>query len=152
MTSDVFNPVPPLSGLVASICKCSSPQEHANRAVASAAEDARYTQVRLQKEQADLAARTPKPDEYVIERVERIGDHLAMQVRYPSCKDCTYEGLKTMVFLDVSEVSALRWRRIDPHFRGKTAALTEAPSPAARFPGSADGWSDAVSYARGKVR
>jgi len=57
-----------------------------------------------------------------------------------------------MVFLNVPEMQALSWRKIDPHFRDpKRGPLkTEAPSPAARFPGSADGWQDALNYAKSK--
>ena len=57
-----------------------------------------------------------------------------------------------MVFLDVTELQALKWKKIDPHFRGPKPLATEAPSPAARFPGSAAGWSDAINYARSKIK
>lgn len=108
------------------------------------------------KRAAELAGRTPNPDDYVVERVLRVGEHLVTQVRYPSCKACAFEGLKTMVFLDVSEQAALRWRRIDPHFRVRaadhaTAHPKDAPSPSARFPGTKEGWEDAVDYARKKA-
>lgn len=165
---DAIHPTPPTPRAIASICRCSSPQEHADRASSAAAESSRGERARVEREAAEriaeankraasLAANTPKADEYVIERVERIGDHLAMQVRYPSCKACSYEGVKTMVFLDVPEHAALKWKRIDPHFRIRatdhlTAHPTDAPSPAARFPSSKEGWSDAVAYAKGKAR
>jgi hypothetical protein len=148
-------------------CRCSSPQEHASRAISYAQDSARDAETRAKAESqklidsankraAELAARSPNPDEYSIERVERIGAHLVMQVRYPSCRACAFEGLKTMVFLKVSEAQDIKWRRIDPHFRGDakdhaTAHPKDAPSPAARFPGTADGWADAVTYARGKT-
>lgn len=100
---------------------------------------------------------TPEPDHYQIEEVERIGPHLAMKVRYPNCRACAFEGVKVLVYLTVSEVQVLRWRRIDPHFRpppksGSTQMVAEAPSPAARFPASPEGWADALAYARSKVR
>jgi hypothetical protein len=57
-----------------------------------------------------------------------------------------------MVFLNVSELDALKWKEIDPHFRDEKHRLaTAAPSPAARFPGSDEGWLDAYAYARAKA-
>lgn len=163
---NAFNPQPPQSSLLASICRCSSPKEHADRAIESAAESRRFDAQQMskeadarvaaaQKKAADLAALTPDANQYNIERIERYGQHLVMQVRYPNCKVCAYEGLKTMVFLNVPEDAGMKWRRIDPHFRIRTndhftAHPTEAPSPSARFPGSKEGWADAVAYAKGK--
>jgi hypothetical protein len=95
---------------------------------------------------------TPDADNYTIEEVERVGSHLVMKVLYPNCRSCAFEGNKVMVFLNVSEAEVLRWRRIDPHFRDpkRNTALKAAPSPAARFPASAEGWEDALRYAREK--
>jgi hypothetical protein len=95
----------------------------------------------------------PDAEKYVIEAVQRIGQHLVMKVRYPNCVLCAFEGVKVMVFLNVSETQALMWRRIDPHFRAPMKALpSHAPSPAARFPADAEGWADAVEYARTKSK
>lgn len=96
---------------------------------------------------------TPDASKYEIDEAEQIGPHLVIRARYPNCRACSYEGVKVMVYLDVSTKDALRWRTIDPHFTDpKTKRLpTEAPGPAARFPGSAQGWSDALAYARSKV-
>lgn len=95
---------------------------------------------------------SPNPSSYEIERVERVGLHLVLSVRYPNCAKCSYEGIKNLVFLNVTEMQVLRWRRIDPHFRDKPAAPGEAPSPAARFPASDEGWNDAIAYATMKSR
>ena len=92
----------------------------------------------------------PDANRYEIKKVERVGPHLVLQVLYPNCARCSYEGLKTLVFLHVQEFQALQWRRIDPHFRPNKSAAHEAPSPAARFPASEEGWSDALAYARTK--
>ena len=58
-----------------------------------------------------------------------------------------------MVFLNVTESQAMKWRRIDPHFRPTKAALkpTEAPGPAARFPATLEGWEDAIQYAQRRL-
>jgi|SRR6478736_2394709 len=97
---------------------------------------------------------TPDAANYTIEKAERVGTHLVMRVKYPNCYKCSYEGSKVMVFLNVGEMDALHWRRIDPHFRDPRSKVIkgEAPSPAARFPGSDAGWSDAVVYAHGKAK
>jgi hypothetical protein len=75
-------------------------------------------------------------------------------VRYPNCAACAYEGSKILVLLNRTLKDAIKWRRIDPHFRdpAKQAGPLEAPGPAARFPGSRDGWIDAIAYARGKAQ
>lgn len=98
----------------------------------------------------------PPPDNtnYNIVDVQRIGPHLVLKVQYPYCKtdkNCSFEGNKVMVFLNVSEVEVLRWRKIDPHFRPTGNVPTEAPSPAARFPATENGWKDALDYANTKI-
>lgn len=152
---DVFAPQPPGSSLTCGICRCpGGPGGTVHQDRAREAESERY-QTRAELEASEKKAReaeiarlavSPKIDQYVIERVEQVGQHLVMQVRYPNCTLCAYEGLKTMVFLNTSPIDALKWRQIDPHFK-KTQ-----PSPSARFPSSAEGWMDACNYARGKVR
>jgi len=86
--------------------------------------------------------------------VETIGPHLVMKVRYPNCTRCAFEGNKVLVFLRVRPADALKWSRIDPHFRaepgGLRVNLRHAPSPAARFPPTDDGWKDAIAYAKSK--
>ncbi len=115
----------------------------------------RQAEYQAEKErQADLAARTPDKARYEIEDSERVGPHLVLKVRYPNCTKCSFEGQKVMVFLDVTEAQVLRWKEIDPHFRDPTKqpARHEAPSPAARFPASPEGWQDALAYAFGKMK
>ncbi len=96
---------------------------------------------------------TPDASNYEIMAVSRVGKHLVMKVKYPNCRSCAYEGSKIMVFTNVTEMQALRWRKIDPHFRDPKSLLgaTEAPAPAARFPGSDNGWLDAIEYATRKA-
>jgi hypothetical protein len=161
-----FHFTAPEPALVSSICRCGSTEEHFRRAseadsyraqssIETAKKDADKRVAEAEQRYREAVARNVNPDDYKIEKVERVGPHLVLQVRYPSCAKCEFEGLKTMVFLNVSEADALRWRRIDPHFRDmlKTAILdvTVAPSPAARYPGNENGWIDAVNYAHRKV-
>jgi len=115
-------------------------------------EHARREAERASELKAKLEASTPNADVYQIEEVQRVGKHLVLKVRYPNCAKCSYEGLKVMVFLNVTEAEVLCWKRIDPHFRNAASGKqrTEAPGPAARFPGSKEGWADAIIYARMK--
>ncbi len=114
----------------------------------------------FEAELAKIASVTPDADNYDIVKNEVVGAHLVLQVKYPNCVKCAFEGLKTMVFLNVSPLEAMRWRRIDPHFRAagvSTAQMLhvvdpkQAPSPAARFPGTPEGWQDALTYAKMKA-
>ncbi len=109
---------------------------------------------RLEKElwtykEAAKTPKTPDAENYSIEKIERVGKHLVLQVQYPNCKFCAYEGNKVMVFENVSEVEVLRWRKIDPHFADPTVQRPprEAPSPVARFPASEGGFWAAVQFA-----
>jgi hypothetical protein len=95
---------------------------------------------------------TPDASNYQILDVHRVGSHLVLKVAYPNCARCAFEGNKILVFFNVAEMDALRWRRIDPHFRDpKLKGLaSDAPSPAARFPATDEGWADAINYAKSK--
>lgn len=102
-------------------------------------------------------AASPDSSNFEIEEAEQVGRHLVLRVKYPNCSSCAYEGSKVMVFLNTSPLQAMRWKKIDPHFRAPRSVQPgfhanenprEAPSPAARFPASREGWSDALSYAR----
>lgn len=99
---------------------------------------------------APKVVKTPDSKNYTIDDVQRVGSHLVMKVNYPNCSACAYEGTKVMVFLDVSEADVLRWKEIDPHFREVKPSRTMAPSPAARFPSTGEGWCDAIAYAKTK--
>jgi hypothetical protein len=95
---------------------------------------------------------TPNVKEFEIWDAKEIGAHLVLKVKYPSCKACSFEGSKVLVFLQTSGLDALRWREIDPHFRDPAPPMlaTQAPSPSARFPASPEGWADALAYAHAK--
>ena len=96
---------------------------------------------------------TPDSRAYEVLKVQEIGTHLFLKVKYPNCANCAFEGIKCLVFLDTQASTALLWKEIDPHFRDKEkASVTKrAPSPAARFPPTKEGWEDALAYAKGKV-
>lgn len=124
---------------------CSS---HPNNKVYAEQASALRKRYSVRKELSD----SPDADDYEIEEISRVGPHLVIRAKYPSCVKCAYEGNKVMVFLDVPETAVLKWRRLDPHFRADAPkSAKEAPSPAARFPASSDGWADAIAYANTKL-
>jgi hypothetical protein len=96
---------------------------------------------------------SPDKSQYEIEDNEVVGNHLVLKVKYPNCSSCAYEGNKVMVFLNMPIANVLKWKEIDPHFRDPKISVskTQAPSPNARFPGSKEGWEDAIEYARSKL-
>ncbi len=100
--------------------------------------------------------KTPDKKNYEIVDFRRVGEHIVLKVLYPNCKSCAYEGRKVMVFLNVAEADILLWKEIDPHFRAPQSLRAPswdrkaAPSPAARFPASDEGWKDAIAYAQSK--
>ena len=104
--------------------------------------------------------RNPTPDSanYSIEEFERVGAHLVLKVKYPNCARCAFEGNKVMVFLNVTEKELVKWKRIDPHFRLSSKGgqprplINDAPSPAARFPPTDEGWRDALNYAENRKK
>jgi hypothetical protein len=107
---------------------------------------------RLVEQDAERTGTSSTPDaaRFEILEAQQVGAHLVLKVQYPNCARCAYEGVKVMVFLNVQATDALRWNRIDPHFRNEQPTSRTAPSPAARFPASEEGWLDALFYAQHK--
>ncbi len=128
---------PPQSALLASICRC-PPGKHGTPG---------YGSTSSYSDSSPSSKPTPGTS-YEILRAEQVGNHLVMQVLYT----CGYEGLKTMVFLSANALSALHWRKIDPHFPASTnpqpRGKGEAPYPDARFPSTEKGWKDAIAWAK----
>ena len=91
----------------------------------------------------------PDATDFDIQCAEQVGEYLLVEVQYPSCANCSYEGVKLLVFSGVTKDDALRWKEVDPHFRDPAAIPNprKAPSPVARFPASAQGWAHARKFA-----
>ena len=111
---------------------------------------AKEAEARLASLAKEAMPATPDSEKYSIEEAVPIGNNLVLKVLYPNCKKCAHEGNKVMVYLGVTPVQALKWKKIDPHFRGPVRNDKEAPSPAARFPASPEGWKDALDFAKAK--
>lgn len=103
---------------------------------------------------AQIAAASPDAARFEIDEIEAVGPHVVVKVLFPNCAQCAYEGKKVLVYLGVTLKDVIKWRRLVPHFRAETKprAASEAPSPAARFPASAEGWTDALAWAASKGR
>ena len=86
-----------------------------------------------------IEAESPNPADFDVLEAQEVGLHLVVKAQYPNCAKCSYEGVKVMVFLNATLKQAVRWRKLDPHFRDVVVDAREAPSPAARFPASAEG-------------
>jgi hypothetical protein len=113
---------------------------------------ARDIEEQLKKARKQLDDMQADKTKFEIVDVSEINNNLVLKVRYPSCPKCEFEGIKVMVFLNCNAKMALKWREIDPHFRPNNNIETQAPSPAARFPGTPTGWNDALEYAKSKSK
>ena len=139
---------------------CSSSPEGQARAAREASESRAKTKAKtiknleneLDRLRKEIGALTPDKMNFDIVGVDQVGPHLVLSVNYPSCKRCSYEGNKVMVFLNTTVKDALFWKELDPHFREPGSNKKEsAPAPACRFPASTEGLADALDYAHRKV-
>jgi hypothetical protein len=112
--------------------------------------DSNIRQLKANYEKQIVGAITPDKMNFEIEEIEEVGAFLVMQVKYPNCVKCSYEGSKILVFENVTMKDVLKWREIDPHFRDPSEAREpkRAPSPIARFPANARGWEMAIQFCK----
>lgn len=136
------------------VCRCATPAIHAQR---QSENDAYRYQTQeqsllkqIEKLKTEIASLTPDASRFQIMEVEEVSKNLVLKVRFPSCKDCSFEGDKILVYFNVSSKDALKWKKIDPHFKINKTQFNEAPSPCGRFPSTPSGWKDAVEYAKNK--
>ena len=133
------------------VCRCSSPAEHSRRRESQHASS--YSSLKSQKDteiaslKKELASFSPDNTKYEILDVESHGEYLLMEVLYPNCSKCSYEGHKLMVFR-ASIKDVIFWREIDPHFAdpGTARAKHQAPAPTARFPANVTGRQHAKQF------
>lgn len=114
---------------------------------------ARAEYERAEYERKERKSKTPDSKNYLVVDAQDVGTALVLKVRYPNCTKCEFEGDKIIVFLKTKILEMVYWREIDPHFRpkrAKTGKEISAPGPDARFPATAEGWADAINYAKSK--
>lgn len=81
----------------------------------------------------------PNPHKYKCIKQSICGDLVAVMLRYEGCTP--YGGIKILVYKGTDVLNKIAENQpIDPHF------LDTADSPIARFPGSIQGWKDALFY------
>lgn len=131
---------------------CSSSPENQRRAGIEA-EAYRQKKKLLEERKKRRDALTPDADKYEIKQFTRVNRLVVMQVQYPNCDLCAHDGVKIMVFENMTEMEMIQLKRIDPHFRPKTERVkSEARTPIARFPGDDQGWKDAILFAKAKTK
>jgi len=129
----------------------SSPGNVEARQYAYQAEQRSLTEAKKQIE--ELVSRTPNPKSYKVLKVEQVGRNLVLMAQYSSCKNCSFDAKKVMVYMATKLESVIFWTTIDPHFSDKKSKNREvAPPPRARFPADDEGWQDALEYAKVKQR
>ena len=82
----------------------------------------------------DIDLPNPDPKNYVIEKLQMIGDYLVVEITYPDCTN--YEGRKILVYENVTAKQLRKQKSIDPHF----ASNKRFHSPIARFEPTEYGW------------
>lgn len=84
----------------------------------------------------------PDPNNYdIINHLESNG-WLLIKIKYPDCTN--YEGMKILLFKDVTVMDLLKQRLIDPHF----SKNEKYKSPFARFEPTEKGWEAAMIVMR----
>lgn len=80
--------------------------------------------------------------DYKIIMSEAIGIYTIVKLHYPSCTN--YEGVKILVYKNVTIKELVKLEHIDPHFSDSK----EFYSPIARFEPTDEGWRNAVSFCK----
>jgi hypothetical protein len=78
-------------------------------------------------EPVSVPSGNPDPNNYEIMLIEKIGKSLIMKIKYLDCKN--YEGVKILVYHNVSIKKLMNQKLIDPHFSDNKKYI----SPMARF-------------------
>jgi hypothetical protein len=83
----------------------------------------------------------PDPNNYKVEEVKTVGRFLIVRIKYPDCTN--YEGMKILVYEDVSLEDLINQKLIDPHFCNNK----KYKSPVARFVPTPRGQKMAIVFA-----
>jgi hypothetical protein len=84
----------------------------------------------------------PDPTNYIITESLQIGNMLLVKIRYPDCTN--YEGMKILVYEDMTIQALITQQKIDPHF----SENKKYKSPLARFAPTDYGWVCAMMLAK----
>lgn len=136
-------------------CRCTSMAEHASRAAAqersSMASSVEFYSKKVKDLETEVRRLSAPIDntnfeilDYYPKNIEK-PSFLMVTVKYNSCPNCSFEGVKILLYRGAIITDLLRWRNIDPHFRNvlpKTPA--EAPGPVARFAANESGLAKSI--------
>ncbi len=89
----------------------------------------------------NAANKQPDPSNWVFEDHFQGKKHLLLKVKYPNCRN-NYEGIKILLFKDITLADILKQKVLDPHF----SKSTKFHSPFARFAPTEEGWNKAISF------
>lgn len=84
----------------------------------------------------------PDPDKWEIQDAVEVGKALVVKIKYPNC--INFEGMKILVFKDMTLLKLFKQKKIDPHFFKDS----KYASPIARFIPTDEGWQMANSFAK----
>ncbi len=82
----------------------------------------------------------PDPTRFYVIKALPVGTYLVAVIKYPDA--ISYEGVKVLVYEDLTEVELRRFTTIDPHFSDSK----KYKSPIARFVPTNDGWDMALHF------
>jgi len=86
------------------------------------------------------------PERFHILEAYRSNGVFAIRLQYADCPGASHGGKKVCVYIEALDAWKW-WEVIDPHFGERVKkGRTIAPSPIARFPGSDEGWEEALRY------
>lgn len=84
----------------------------------------------------------PQPDNWEIEDSLEVSEFLVVKIKYLDCKN--YEGMKILVYENMTLLRLIKQKLIDPHF----SENKEYASPIARFEPTERGWRWAVNFCK----
>ena len=87
--------------------------------------------------------KNPDPKNFTIKKVYVNAPYLIVKIMYHGCTN--YDGVKILVYKNISRENLLSAKYLDPHFCENCKI-----SPIARFEPTQNGWDDAVLFVRAK--
>ncbi len=86
--------------------------------------------------------RNPDPKKWEIEDSLEVNGFLVVKIKYPNCQN--YEGMKIIVYENMTLLRLIKQKEIDPHFSNSKIYA----SPIARFEPTERGWRWAVGFCK----
>lgn len=94
----------------------------------------------------DTPNQNPDPSNWKIVEWKQFDEYLVVKIHYPDCTN--YEGVKILVYENMTLPMLKKQKKIDPHF----SENKEFKSPIARFEPTEDGWFRACFFCENMCR